>query len=193
MRRHRRAPCAHAGSALGGAPVGVARNCAMLVTLCCALGFAAALTGVSADAGGACTFQPNCDYGHGTRLRAPASSKEECCTLCQAHAGCAAGVLTGGECFFKTAYDVEGGCVKSSRSQFGCLTPFVKQLETMEKKYRALLNATCAAVVARAPALPSAGVASFMAAFKNHSVAHIDPTQVLAAARMRSRCSRSPP
>jgi hypothetical protein len=131
----------------------------------------------------ACTFQPNCDYGHGSRDRAPAGSKEECCTLCQAHAGCVAGVLTGGECFFKTAQDVEGGCVKSSRAQFGCLTPFVKQLAIMEKKYSALLNTTCAAVAAKAPALPSAAAAAFMAAFKNHTVANINPTQVLAAAQ----------
>jgi hypothetical protein len=153
----------------------------MLAALCALGCFAATLTGVSA--GAACTFQPHCDYGHGSRDKAPAGSKEECCTLCQAHAGCVAGVLTGGECFFKTAQDVEGGCVKSSRAQFGCLTPFVKQLAIMEKKYSALLNTTCAAVAAKAPALPSAAAAAFMAAFKNHTVANINPTQVLAAAQ----------
>ena len=126
----------------------------------------------------ACTFQPNCDYGHGSRDRAPAGSKEECCTLCQAHAGCVAGVLTGGECFFKTAQDVEGGCVKSSRAQFGCLTPFVKQLAIMEKKYSALLNTTCAAVAAKAPALPTTP----------------SPTSTRRrCSRPRRRCSRSPP
>ena len=154
----------------------------MLVALC-TLGFAAALTGrgVSVGTASACTFQPNCDYGRGSRDRAPASSKEECCSLCQAHASCAAGVLTGDECFFKTAEDVEGGCIKSPRAQFACLTPFVEKLAILEKKYRALMNATCAEVVAKAPALPDAGVAAFKAAFKNHTGG--DPTQVLAAAK----------
>jgi hypothetical protein len=130
-----------------------------------------------------CTFQPHCDYGHGSRERAPASSKEECCSLCHARAGCVAGVLTGGDCFFKTAQDVEGGCVKASRAQYACQTPFFKDLELLEKKYHALLNSTCREVVAKAPTLPGAGVAVFMAAFKNHTVAYIDPTQVLAAAQ----------
>jgi hypothetical protein len=36
------------------------------------------------SAGTACTFPPDCDCGHSSRDRAPANSKEECCSLCQA-------------------------------------------------------------------------------------------------------------
>ena len=53
-----------------------------------------------------CTFVANCDYGHGDRDNAPAATKEICCSLCKARGGCAAGVLSGGDCWFKTAAEV---------------------------------------------------------------------------------------
>ena len=60
----------------------------------CLLGLA---TAAITDAGAACTFVPNCDYGKGSRDSAPATTKEECCTACEANAksGCVAGVFEG--------------------------------------------------------------------------------------------------
>ena len=77
-----------------------------------------------ASAGGTCTFTPNCDYGKGSRENAPASSKEECCSACEAAAktGCVAGVWDGTHCWFKTAGDIAHGCTHSAKVKFACLT-----------------------------------------------------------------------
>ena len=50
-----------------------------------------------------CTFKPNCDYAKGSHESAKATTKEQCCSLCEARAGCAAGVFDGTSCWFKTA------------------------------------------------------------------------------------------
>jgi hypothetical protein len=83
-------------------------------------------TGSSAAPPAPCAFHPHCDYGHGSRDAAPASTKEQCCSLCQAHSGCAAGVLSGGQCWFKKAQDVAAGCKNSSRAEFACVNPHFK-------------------------------------------------------------------
>ena len=67
---------------------------------------AAAMTNVGARAD--CTFKPNCDYGKGSHAAAAATTKEQCCSLCEARSGCAAGVFDGTNCWFKTA-KVRGG------------------------------------------------------------------------------------
>ena len=54
-----------------------------------------------------CTFTPNLDFAIGEMgERSSAESKEDCCQLCHAHPDCAAGVLAGNECWFKTTADV---------------------------------------------------------------------------------------
>ena len=54
----------------------------------------------------ACTFQPNCDYGKGSRASSLASTQEQCCSLCADRPGCAAGVWDGTNCWFKTENQV---------------------------------------------------------------------------------------
>jgi len=57
-----------------------------------------------------CTVMPHCGYDKGTREVATASSQAECCALCSARPGCAAGGFTGTQCWFKTAKDIQHGC-----------------------------------------------------------------------------------
>ena len=78
------------------------------------------------SAAGLCTFKAGCDYGHGSRTSGPATTQEQCCSLCSARSGCAAGVWDGTACWFKTARDVKGGCHKSSRVKQACIPPSVK-------------------------------------------------------------------
>jgi hypothetical protein len=52
----------------------------------------------------ACTFKPDCDYAKGgSHDAAKAATKEQCCALCAARSGCAAGVFDGTSCWFKTS------------------------------------------------------------------------------------------
>jgi len=73
-----------------------------------------------------CDFKPNCDYGHGSRDSGPATTQEECCSLCANRGSCAAGVWDGANCWFKTAADVSGGCQKSDRVKASCVPPSIK-------------------------------------------------------------------
>ena len=82
--------------------------------------------GASASPVDTCTFTPQCDYSRGSRESAPATTQEQCCTLCQNRGGCAAGVFDGAKCWFKTAGQVKGGCVHSARSKAACVPKSVK-------------------------------------------------------------------
>ena len=149
----------------------------------------------TADAGGACTFLPNCDYGKGSRDNAPATTKEECCSACEAAAkdGCVAGVFDGTHCWFKKASDIVHGCVHSPRSKFACLTPAAPHPPTpppppsphqlaLEKQYADLMEQTCAKVTAKAPAFDESEESAFMDAFQNLAKNMSDTEPVLAAA-----------
>ena len=119
-------------------------------------------TRVAQSAGPTCTYTPQCDYGKGDRASAPAATKEICCSLCQAKGGCAAGVLTDGTCWFKTAEEVAGGCTHSSKVDFACGSGTVPTpapaptcaspaCQVLEQKYESMKNATCSFVRGRAP------------------------------------------
>lgn len=58
---------------------------------------------VTATGGANCTFKPDCDYAKGTHTSGKAATKEECCSLCEARSGCAAGVFDGISCWFKSS------------------------------------------------------------------------------------------
>eukprot|EP00041_Stephanoeca_diplocostata_P041888 m.9342 g.9342 ORF g.9342 m.9342 type:complete len:467 (-) comp6888_c0_seq1:258-1658(-) len=73
-----------------------------------------------------CTFQPNCDYGKGSRSHGAASTQDECCSLCAARPGCASGVWDGSSCWFKTADQVKGGCQKNAAVKAACMVKNVK-------------------------------------------------------------------
>jgi hypothetical protein len=62
----------------------------------------AATTMAKVGTGAACTFKANCDYGKDSRDFAKATTKEQCCSLCEARSGCGAGVFDGTSCWFKT-------------------------------------------------------------------------------------------
>ena len=49
------------------------------------------------------------------RTVVPAATKEECCTLCAARPGCAAGVFAGTECWIKTAKEKPFGACDVER------------------------------------------------------------------------------
>ena len=70
-----------------------------------------ALAAAAAAAGGdQCTLAIGCGYAKGSREHAAATSQGQCCELCAARPGCAAGVFGAGSCWFKTAKQVKGGC-----------------------------------------------------------------------------------
>ena len=132
-----------------------------------------ATTSASAGAPKPCTYIANCDYGHGSRDSAPATTKESCCSLCQAFPDCAAGVLSGNTCWFKTAADVAAGCQHSSKVQFACTntnapTPAPAPscsdpaCLALLNEYDTLKNTTCAKVVLQAPVPNAADIANFM-------------------------------
>ena len=88
----------------------------------------------SGTAGVACTFEPNCfantRYDHSgctpkNNDCANATTKEHCCSSCEADPGCAAGVFDGATsiCSFKTAEDVERGCDYNSKSKVVACSP----------------------------------------------------------------------
>eukprot|EP00937_MAST-01D_sp_MAST-1D-sp2_P002383 g2383.t1 len=141
-----------------------------------------------------CSFVPGCDYGHGSRDSAPASSKESCCAQCQAKANCAAGVLSGGLCWFKTAAEVSAGCQKSSKVDFACLATSVptpapppscasSACQALEAKYSSQLNATCKTVAAHVPTPDAGDLAAFMALYQNYTAASgQDEAPVISAA-----------
>ena len=83
----------------------------------------AALPAAALPAAPTCTFTPHCDYAKGSRDMAAAATEAACCSLCAARPGCAAGVFDGKSCWFKTAEEVKGGCVRSSRSVASCIPP----------------------------------------------------------------------
>lgn len=157
-----------------------------------AIGF---LTIIVAARAGPCSFTPNCDLGHGSRDSAPAATKEICCSLCQAKADCAAGVLSGGTCWFKTAQQVAGGCQQSSKVDFACLngpaapTPApapscdAPACQALETKYSSLMNATCAKVASQAPAPNAADLAAFMKLYQSFAGGTADEAPVIAAAQ----------
>lgn len=73
-----------------------------------------------------CVYKANCTLHKGTRPHGIAATKEECCALCKAFKGCAAGVFDGGSCWFKTAQDVYEGCSTSSKGTLvACINPDV--------------------------------------------------------------------
>ena len=131
-------------------------------------------TGTGRETAATCTYKPNCDLGHGTRDSAPAKTKEECCALCKAKAGCAAGVLSGGTCWFKTAANIGHGCSHSSRVDYACFSgnappgppppPSCNDPTciALKNEYDAIKNDTCAKVVSQAPAPNAQDIASFM-------------------------------
>ena len=140
-----------------------------------------------------CTFVPQCDYGRGSRDSAPAATKEICCSLCQAKAGCAAGVLSGGTCWFKTSADVAAGCQKSSKVQFACVNGAVPTpapppscasaaCQKLEQQYAAMMKTACAAVAAAAPAPDAADLAAFMTLYTNYT-GGTDEAPVVSAAQ----------
>ena len=129
----------------------------------------------------------------GGRDSAAVTTKEACCTACEGHADCAAGVFDGKTCWFKTAKEVAGGCQHSSRSKFACVTPghgppapppppSAHQL-ALEKQYTDQKNATCTKVRAKLPQLDSSAQAAFMAAYANLAKNKSDTAPVLAAAQ----------
>ena len=61
-----------------------------------------------------CSVMVGCDYSKGTREHASALNQGECCSLCAARPGCAAGVFGDGVCWFKTTRDLKHGCHKAS-------------------------------------------------------------------------------
>ena len=165
----------------------------LLATLCCLLG---AVSTLKASEAKPCTFTPNCDFAHGSRDMAPAASKEECCSLCQARPDCAAGVLSGGDCWFKMAADISHGCQHSNRVQFACINdntpspppgpPPPASCSTpaclaLAKSYDTLKNDTCVKVLSHVPTLNAADVDSFMTLYKNYTGGG-DEAPVLAAA-----------
>eukprot|EP01043_Picozoa_sp_COSAG02_P066835 COSAG02_NODE_10531_length_1920_cov_3.319055_1_plen_227_part_10 len=81
---------------------------------------------LTTSAAAQCTFTPNCDYGKGSRDASPASSRDECCTLCSNRPGCGAGVWDGTKCWFKTAQQVKSGCQKSARAKDACIPKSIK-------------------------------------------------------------------
>ena len=187
-----------------------------MLKLLCLLGLAA----LAEAAGPACTFVANCDCkpphpppsrshardpplicapspadAQGGRDSAPATTKEECCSACQASAktGCAAGVWDGKTCWFKTAKEVSGGCQHSSRSKFACLTALAPKPPTpppppspaelaLVKQYTTQKNETCAKVLAKLPTLDSSEEAAFMKAYANLATNGSDTGPVVAAA-----------
>ena len=142
-----------------------------------------------------CTFVPHCDYGHGSRDSAPAATKEICCSLCQAKGtACAAGVLSGGTCWFKTAAEVASGCQHSSKVDFACLNADVPTpapapscasdaCKKLELKYSSLMNDTCAKVSSAAPAPDGASLAAFMKLYQNYTGGSDEDAPLLAAAQ----------
>jgi len=144
--------------------------------------------------GASCTFTPNCDYGHGSRDSAPASTKEDCCNLCRAKEGCAAGVLSGNACWFKTAEQVAAGCQHSGKVQFACINGNAPApppappscasaaCQALETKYAALRNTTCKAVASQAPTPDAAALGAFMKLYQNFT-GDTDEAPVLAAAQ----------
>jgi len=73
-----------------------------------------------------CIFKPNCTMHIGTRAKGSASTKEECCTVCAAYEGCAAGIFDGSNCWFKTAVDVYEGCSPTSKNLTACINTAVR-------------------------------------------------------------------
>jgi hypothetical protein len=98
----------------------------------CALAAALAAVAPVPPGGASCTFTPNCDYGRsaGSRSSTPAATKEACCAACADRPGCAAGVfeaqhgLHHATCWFKTAAQVKGGCIGSSKD--ACIVKTIK-------------------------------------------------------------------
>ena len=166
---------------------------ARLLLLSAAAGLA---TLAEAGAGAPCTFVPHCDYGKGSRDNAPATTREECCTLCQQHAaqGCVAGVFDGSHCWFKTAGDLAHGCTHSSRAQFACLTaaaphppapppPPSPEYLALVKQYTDMREQACAKVVAKLPALDPEDEGAFTAAYANLAKNESATAPALAAAQ----------
>jgi hypothetical protein len=146
-----------------------------------------------AAAGKTCTFEPNCDFGKGSRDSAPATSKEQCCTLCQQSSGCVAGVWDGAHCWFKPASAVAHGCTHSARSKFACLTaaaptpptpppPPSPEFYALEKQYTDLMSKSCAAAAAKAPGLSQADETAFTTAYAHLAENRTDTAPVLSAA-----------
>ena len=74
-----------------------------------------------------CTFTPDCDYSKGKGVgSATVETKDQCCSLCAARPGCAAGVFDGTTCWFKSSKDIAGGCHKDTRALFACVPQSVK-------------------------------------------------------------------
>lgn len=140
-----------------------------------------------------CNFTPNCDFGHGSRDSALAATKEICCSLCDAKTGCAAGVLSGGTCWFKTAADVAAGCQHSGKVQFACIngnspTPAPPPscaspaCQKLQLQYTTLQNSTCEAVKKAAPIPDAKALAAFMALYQKYT-GGTDEAPVIAAAQ----------
>lgn len=93
---------------------------------CEAHGLPAAIAVAEVGTTAACNFTANCDYGKGSRDSAKATTKEQCCSLCQTRSGCAAGVFDGASCWFKTSQEIAHGCSHDPRSKFACVPAGVK-------------------------------------------------------------------